>query len=145
MKKHIYISEAAQKVIGTIDENTNLSGRINSIIVRYGGILEKDCPKLTTGEWLAIVEILNSTWRETESSRLDIARSLWAEIADSGPDGIGEKWEIDVEELAQQVRRMSYAEQCAIIEVVNRFWSGYDSQEWENDRQRLEFFGAKIK
>lgn len=38
MENNIRISEAAQKVFGVIDECTNLSGRINSIIVRYGAI-----------------------------------------------------------------------------------------------------------
>lgn len=143
-KQSIYISTAAEQIIGTITEDTNLSGRINSIIVRYGGILERDCPAMAVNEWMAIVDILNSTWRDTESARADIARSLWAEIADSAPDGIGEKWSIDCEVLAQQVRGMSYAQQCAIIEVANRFWQGHDSQEWQSDRQRLEAMGARI-
>ena len=110
-KKSIYLSTPAERVIGVINEGDNLSGRINSIIVHYGEITAKDCPALSEGEWMAICDILNSTWRETESAQQDIARYLWAEIEDSIEDGINDKWRIDAHDLSQRVKSMPYAQQ----------------------------------
>lgn len=142
-KKSIYLSDKAEAVLGLTDGGS-LSGRINSIIIRYGAIMAKSCPALAENEWMAIVDVLNSTWRDADSADNDIARFLWAEIADSEPDGLWEKWEISLDDLSSKIRAMTYPEQCAIIEVVCRFWQGHDSQEWESNRERMEFFGARI-
>ncbi len=141
-KKSIYLSDAAEKVIGTVDDS--LSGRINSIIVRYGAIITKDCPELTESEWMMICDILNGTILETDNRDADPARFLWADIAESGKlDGIAEKWDIDTESLSQRVRDMSYSQQCAIIEVVSRFWRGHSNH--DNYTEALKSYGAKVK
>lgn len=137
-----YMADQAEAIIG---EERGASNRINSIIVRYGAICKKDCPELTVSEWMACCDVLNSTIRDTVSESQDIARFLWAEIEEAEIDGLGEKWGIDCKEFSARLREMPYSSQCAIVEVVSRFWSGYDCQEWDNDRQRLEHFGAKVK
>lgn len=143
-KSTIYISTAAEGIIGTLDEGDSISGRINSIITRYGEITSRDCPTLTVGEWLAIIDILNGTWREADTPQNDIARYLWAEIEDAIADGINDKWDIDAADLSKRVRAMTYGQQCAIIEVACRFWRGHDSQEWASDADRLKHFGARL-
>lgn len=135
-KKSIYISDAAEKVIG---DNENVSGRINSIIVRYGTIMEKDCPELTESEWMMICDILNGT----DHRDADPARFLWADISESGKlDGMAEKWEIDTEALSQRVRDMEYTQQVAIIEIVHRFWRGNSNA--GSYSEILKAVGAKV-
>lgn len=142
-KKSIYLSTPAEGVIGTIAEDGNLSGRINSIIVRYGTITQKDCPELTEQEWMMICDILNGTILDTDSRDADPARFLWADIAESGQlDGMAAKWEIDTDDLSQRVRAMSCGQQIAIIEIVQRFWSGSNTGSYA---EILKTIGAKIK
>jgi len=142
--KSIYISDAAEAVIGTIRDDGTLSGRINSIIVRYGAITEKECPELTVNEWLLLCDILNSTWRECENPRFDVAPRLWVEVLESEPDGMAEKWSVDLENLAQRLRSTSYAGQCAVIEIVNRWWS-HGNRAIDDTTQALKDCGARIK
>ena len=50
-------------------------------------------------------------------------RMAWAEISDADRlDGLGKKWGIDAEALAQRLRAMSAGAQVAVAEVVQRFW-----------------------
>lgn len=140
-RKTIYLNDAAEKVIGTVDDS--LSGRINSILIRYGAIIQKECPELTSNEWMMICDILNGTILEADSRDADPARFLWADISESGKlDGMAEKWEIDTDDLSQRVRVMNYAQQCAIIEVVCRFWKGHSTH--KNYTEALKSYGAKI-
>lgn len=141
-KKSIYISDNAEKIIGEIDDNTNLSGRINSIIVRYGAVMDIDCPALMAKEWMLLCDILNSTWKDTDSAKADISPRLWAEVADSEQDGVGEKWGVNCEEFSQRLRTMGYSSLCAITEVVCRFWQGHHTGEYP---EILLNCGAKLK
>lgn len=142
-KKSIYISTAAEAVIGTVDDS--LSGRINSIIIRYGAITDRDCPSLAVGEWMLICDMLNGTVLSADSRDADPVRFLWADISEAGKiDGLAEKWSVDSEALSGRVRAMPYSQQVAIIEIANRFWQGHDRRVWESDLQMLEHFGAKI-
>jgi hypothetical protein len=114
----IYLSDAAEAALGP--EAENLSGRINSMLIRYEGIRADACPTLTEAEWSAIVDVLNGTWLMAEHTDADPARHLWAEMADS-PE-MAEKWGIDIEELVITLRNQPYAARIAIVEVATRFW-----------------------
>lgn len=140
-RKTIYLNDAAEKIIGTVDDS--LSGRINSIIVRYGAIMAKECPELATNEWMMICDILNGTILEADSRDADPARFLWADIAESGQlDGMAAKWEIDTDALSQKVRNMAYSQQVAIVEVICRFWKGHSNN--DSYAEVLKDAGAKI-
>jgi len=142
-KKTIYITDAAEKIIGVHQDS--LSGRIGSIIIRYGAITSQDCPALTVNEWLAICDILNNTYTQGDSYPHDIALYLWAEIANADRlEGLGKTWEIDALALSARVQNMSYDKQCAIIEVASRFCAGYDAPGRESNTEQLKAFGAKI-
>jgi hypothetical protein len=119
-KKTIYLSDPAEAVIGEVE---SLSGRINNIVIRYGGIVAAECPVLALAEWQMICDMLNGTVIDADYRDADPARFLWADIAESGRlDGLAEKWGIDTEALSARVRAMPYSQQCAILEVVAKFW-----------------------
>lgn len=119
-KKTIYLSDPAEAVIGEVER---LSGRINNIIIRYGGIMAAECPALALAEWQMICDMLNATVTDADYRDADPARFLWADIAEAGRlDGLADKWDIDTEALSARVRAMTYSQQCAILEVVAMFW-----------------------
>lgn len=116
----IHLSTPADEVIGEVE---NLSGRINNIIIRYGGIMSGETPTLALAEWQMICDMLNATVIDADYRDADPARFLWADIAESGRlDGLAEKWSIDTEALSAKVRAMTYSQQVAILEVVAKFW-----------------------
>ncbi len=117
----IYLTDGSMSVLG--DNLDSLSGRINSVITRYGEICHRDCPTMAEAEWSAICDTLNGTWINADDTQSDPARFLWAEISDADRlYGLGEKWGIDAQALASRIQSMDYSQQCAIIEVVTRFW-----------------------
>jgi hypothetical protein len=61
----------------------------------------------------------------------------------NGPDGLAEKWGVDLLELAQKLRDMTPAEQAGVFEVVVHFWEKSDEQH-ENYTEMLTAAGAKI-
>lgn len=134
MKISIYAGEPIQRVLDGFD---NRSGRLNTVAERYLDIIRRDCPALTEAEWCALCDALNGYMASDGSA----VRMAWAEIADAGLiDGIGEKWEVDAQALAQRMRLMTAAEQTAIVEVTEAFWRHSDLPR----RQALKLAGARI-
>lgn len=101
-KQSIYISTAAENVIGDIPPRGNLSGRINSIVCRYGEII-KDCPILTAEEQKTIIETISKA-----DPQSDIIKYLWAELLTA-----------EHKKLSDKIRGMTYAQICAVIESTN--------------------------
>lgn len=135
------ISKSLQSFVGNPD---NYSARVNGIISRYRAIVTSATPALSKGEWLAICDANNSTWlKDVNLPPEEPARGLRMNIADFGPDGIAEKWGVDLLELAQKLRDMTIAEQTGVFEVVVQFWERSDEKH-ENYRSMLEACGAKI-
>lgn len=93
------------------------SGRINAVCERYLATVERDMPELAKGEWCLFCDILNSSFRDRH-----LIDGLALEVADSEPDGTGEKWAVDVRALALKVDAMTFGQKVAIVEVVDRFW-----------------------
>jgi len=119
-KKTIYISDEAEAVIGHTD---SLSGRINTIAIRYGAIAADECPALAEPEWMLLCDMLNGTILDTDYRTADPSRFLWADISEAGKlDGLADKWSVDTEALSLRVRNMRLAQRIAIIEVVSKFW-----------------------
>lgn len=114
-KTSIYLTDAAETIIG---QTMNLSGRINTIIARYGHITATAAPALTLNQWLFLCDMLNSTVIDENSGQY-----LWADIAESGKlDGLAEKWELDGEQFSAQVRAMTPASVAQLLDVVSKFW-----------------------
>lgn len=135
-RKTIYLTDQSEQIIGPAE---SLSGRINSIIGRYGGITAEGVPTLSLAEWSMLCDILNGTFIEDNTGD-----HLWADIAESGRlDGMAEKWELDTDAFALRVREMSPAARYAILDVVTRFWKGRDEHGEEMEKMLTEA-GAKI-
>lgn len=115
----IYLSDQAETALGPI-AGESLSGRINSMLIRYDGIRREACPALSVAEWCAVCDVLNGAYVAAEHTDSDPARYIWAEMADS-PE-MGDKWDIDHPVLVERLRGMSFAERCAVMEVATRFW-----------------------
>jgi len=137
-KRHtLYLTAKSMQIIGPAE---NRAGRVNGIISHYGRITAEACPALTTGQWSFLADMLNGTFVEDNTGDY-----LWADIAESGKlDGLAKKWELDADQFAEQVRAMSHAERCALLDVVLRFWKG-DHQENLTIAEQLHASGAIIK
>lgn len=140
-RQGVYFAKEAMEIIGGTGES--FSGRVNSIIVRFGAMVAAAMPEFTLGEWCAICDANNGTWTMAEHGDIDPARYLWANVHDSGPDGIDAKWGIDHRAFAEQLRTLPYASQVAALEVVTRFWGMTD--EHLPHAEALRRAGAKIK
>lgn len=141
-RKSLYLGEVAEAVVNQASEKgDSFSGRLNSIIVRYAGMVDAAMPALTLPEWLAVCDANNGTFLEVEAIKFDPARSAWLNVADSGPDGLAEKWGVNLEDLAQKLRAMSYPEQVAVWEIIQRFWRGNHKGDFADTFAAI---GAKI-
>lgn len=120
-RKHIYLTDSAETVLGN---PASLSGRLNSIVTRYGRIISAECPALSENEWMLICDMLNGTGLDADHRETDPARYLWADIAEAGKlDGLANKWGVDTDAMSARVRAMRPSEQIAIVEVAARFWT----------------------
>lgn len=138
-KTTIYLTDESLEIIGHAE---SLAGRINSILERYAMICREAMPTLTEGEWCAICDANNPG---QDITGMPWSTSvMWANVADSGPDGIDEKWGINHEELAQRMRQMPLASQVAIHEVVRAFWARPQLNDLP-PRELLRKSGARIR
>ena len=135
-RKTIYLTDASEAIIGPAE---SLSGRINSILGRYDRLTREASPELTLAQWSMLADILNGTFIEDNT-----ADYLWADIAESGKlDGMAEKWKIDTDAFAEQVRDMTPAARFYILDTILKFWKGVDKKA-EGMAAMLEKAGAKI-
>lgn len=141
-RKSIYLTDRTETVIGPIrkDKGDSLSGRVNSIVARYGRITETDAPELTVSEWSMLCDMLNGTVIDDNTGDY-----LWADIAESGKlDGMADKWEIDTAEFSERVRAMSPTARYYILDVVSKFWRHPKLNELSSS-DLLREVGARIK
>jgi hypothetical protein len=115
------------------------SARVNQIAASYLMIVADECPELTLGEWSAVVDVLNGADHAAERN----LRFVWASIADADKlDGLGAKWGIDAQALAQRVRDMRLAQLIALTEIGQRYWNLSGGVEHEI---ALKQAGAKVR
>lgn len=117
-KATVYLTDQS---LGIIGETDSLAGRINAILERYNMICRDAMPALPENEWCAICDA-NNPGQDVTGMPWS-ATILWANVADSGPDGIDEKWGVDHQDLAARMRAMPLPAQVAIHEVVRAFWA----------------------
>lgn len=136
----IYLSDQAEAALGPMADES-LSGRVNSLLIRYDGIRHEACPVLSVQEWCAVCDVLNGAFVGAEHTDSDPARYIWAEMADA-PE-MGEKWGIDHGALVARLRGMSFAARCAVVEVATRFWRSTRLNEASN-AELLAEAGARV-
>lgn len=135
----IYIGEPLNRALEGYE---NRSERLNTIADRYLACVKAHTPELSQSEWLAVCDALNGVWLR-EAGYL---RSVWAEIADADRlDGLGDKWDIDAQALAERIRDMPIVQVVALIEVVERFWSLTEARQAPDYKAALEVCGAKVR
>lgn len=143
-KTTIYLSDETEKALAAYGEENSLSGSIATIIARYQAITAEATPELSEPEWSAIVDALNGCGAWLSAGGVDPAGMVWAELYDSEPDGIGEKWGVEVRELAERLRALPFAGRCAVWDVAARFWASPRLNEIDTLALLIES-GAKIK
>lgn len=132
----IYAGEPVAGILAGYEDNR--SGRINQVAADYRILIREATPEFDASEWQAIADVLNGSFVADEAG----LKLIWASIADSAEDGIGEKWGVDVEALAQRVRALKLPQLIAMREVVARFW---DSDDGSTDSvDLLRQCGARI-
>ena len=98
------------------------SSMISAIAERYSEIIRRSIRELSVPEWCLIFDVLNGCWM-IDSSAI-AAKGLAHQIADATQlDAAGSKWDVDGLSLARRVAGMTFAEQMAIIDAAERFWS----------------------
>ena len=115
-KKGIYFADTAEKLLGDIN-----SGRVNQVLDRYAEILRRErIEKLfTDAQWNALRDMLNGTLSEPAEL---IRGSLAMSWEDSIEDGIAEKWDVDPQSMQQKLAALTYVQEVAIVEAVERWW-----------------------
>lgn len=131
------------RAVGANPVHPDSEDAVMSALNRYAQCWRDAVPAMSRGEWLLICDALNSTCRSSASGH-DIAHSLDAEIAETGPDGLPEKWAVELASLTQRLAALSFCERAAIIEVVDRFWAAVTTGGIQSHDDLLAAAGAMI-
>jgi hypothetical protein len=103
----------------------NLSGAISQHLGRYLEALRRARaeikPQFDGRELAMLCDVCNGTLFEAHAIPL-----LYAEIEDSLSDGYAAKWEVDGPALVSKLRGLSYIQQAAIVDAVERWWNADD-------------------
>ncbi|QSQ62200.1 hypothetical protein [Xanthomonas translucens] len=132
----IYAGEPIASVLAGYEDNR--SGRLNQVAANYRLLIEALVPVFSAAQWQALVDVLGGHAPGDENG----LRFAWAAVADSAADGIAEKWHVDVEALALQVRALSLPQLIALREVIARYRNSEDGSGGADDL--LQRCGAKI-
>ena len=138
----IYIPVHIQGVLKGYGEGST-SGKITGLIDRYQAITAYAMPRLTMAEWSLICDALKDCGVELSTGGPDPYPMVWAEVADSKWDGLGEKWCVDVQALAARLHDLPLAGRAAVWDVAARFWAHEKLNDLEPGKLLLEV-GAKI-
>ena len=97
------------------------SHTINRALDRYYEILRRERieRQFSEAEWNALRDMLNGTLSEPASM---CAGSLAMGWADSLEDGIADKWGLDPAGMACKLQALTYPQELAVIEAVERWW-----------------------
>jgi len=142
-KTTIYIPDGMQEIVEAFGSDS-LSGTLATLVERYDRITRDAVPELSEPEWSAIADILNGCGVLMASGGHDQAQSVWAEVADSEPDGIDGKWGISCRGLAEKLRALPLIGRIATWDVAARFWASPRLNEASTHVLLIEA-GAKIK
>lgn len=106
-----------------LDIESNRSGTINKSLERYFAVLADARLHLRKilmdSEMAMILDVLNGTgFFDPVAIQL-----VYGEIKDSLIDGYAEKWEVDGPALVEKLRGLTYAENAALVDAVERWWT----------------------
>lgn len=108
-------------------EAARLSETARRDLQRYYVLLSTALARLflSVEEASLICDALNGTWHQAETMSL-----AWASVSDAIEMGhLDEKWQVDGAALVEKLRRLSTGETFALVDAVERFWTGPYHQE----------------
>lgn len=104
------------------NRGSEFSPTMGRMLERYLEIIRRARANLSTifsvPEMSLILDVVNGI---DFSAPIGIAY-IAQEIADSAPDGVGQKWNVDVQTLAQKIDGLSYGEKVALVDTCERWW-----------------------
>lgn len=108
-------------IAATIEGAQSISGRLGAVCDRYSEIVRRSriASRFSSAELNAMRDCCNGSWFEPAQL---IDGAVLANFEDSLVDGLAEKWEIDASITADKLRCLSYPEQVALVEDIERFW-----------------------
>ena len=115
-RKNVYLHAHTLAQIG---EGGSLSGSISTIIDRYSEIIRRARPweRLSEAEQGAILDACMGWWPDPAAT---IPGGIGLELRDADVDGLGQKWGVDVAQLAARVDAMHVADQIALVDWIER-------------------------
>lgn len=122
-KAGIHIGPQLDAIIGVTGDEAGIttSRRVNVIGDRYAEILRRERieKQFSEAEWNALRDMLNGTLSEPAEL---IRGSLQMGWEDSVEDGLAEKWDVDPQVLADKLGALTYVQEVAVVEAVERWW-----------------------
>lgn len=125
----IYSSDTLEKALadrmphGNQDENLrSRSATITAMVDRYAETVKRSTPKLTLNSWLLIFDAMNGCWMMDHPAM--VANGLAHNVHDHiHLNDAAAKWHVDApDQLVNQLRKMTFAEQIAVVDACERFW-----------------------
>lgn len=125
MKRTTYFSESIERAIDVAPESSeSFSGRVGFLIGSAEKIGADECPALPAAVWGALADANNGTFYSYDQGPDFVVSGMTHNLFDYGPDN---QFGIDAEEWARKIRKLSFAEQFAVFEVVRRFWTARET------------------
>lgn len=98
------------------------SGEINKCIDRYNEVIRRHRgveAQFSEAELNALRDVYNGCIAEPAAT---ISGGLAMELEDSLPEGVAEKWGIDVPALLAKLRALPYADELAMVAGIEAWW-----------------------
>ena len=119
----------AQIELRAYGDDGNFSGALAEGLSRYYEMLRRERVILramfSEDECGLLLDVGNGTAWHAWSVPL-----LAASVEDSAPDGYAQKWGVDLPALVAKLAGLSYAQNCALVDAIERWWaSAADSQD----------------
>jgi len=94
----------------------------------YRQTLDRLRGQFGAGELSAIIDVSNGLFLSPQMA----GQHLDVQIADSGPDRLGEKWDIDLADLAKRIEGLSPFESACLELWAQNYWARHESVTFED-------------
>lgn len=133
LKVSAYFSAASASTIKKRTRNfesPNISGTTNELLRRYEWLVAESLPDLSNKEWVMLLNVYSGSMLTTATFPCRIASDMMDNI---NAIDINEIAEPEYAALVQKVYVMSQAEQMAVLDFIEQYWSGDWSQSRDFD------------
>ncbi len=112
----IYLTDRAESVLAG---GESLSGAVNRVADRYYEIVRRARINLSPAEIDAIRDALNGWLAEPAAT---IAGGPALEVEDALADGLAERHGIDGPALVDKLIKLTFAQEVALVDLIERWW-----------------------